>query len=68
MEGTNSGSLSFRLGAGQKLSEAHHLRYRIRTSKDNPHGGITLYADGDQFTPQDADQQVRVKVGGGAGQ
>jgi len=73
VEGTNSGSLSFRLGAGQKLSDAHHLRYRIRTSQDNPHGGvlvygITLNADGDQFTPQDADQQVRVKVGGGAGQ
>lgn len=73
VEGTNSGSLSFRLGAGQKLSDAQHLRYRIRTSKDNPHGGvlvygITLNADGDQFTPQDAAGQVRVKVGGGAGQ
>ena len=72
IEGTKGGSLSFTLGAGQKLSDAHHLRYRIRTSKDNPHGGvlvygITLNADGDQFTPRDA-AQVRVKVGGGAGQ
>jgi len=69
LEGTNSGSMSFTLGAGQKLSDANHLRYRIRTSATNSHEGILIYglslsAKGDQFTPRDASQQVTVKVGG----
>jgi len=70
LEGTNSGNLGFTLGAGQKLSDAHHLRYRIRTSATNSQEGVltyelTLNAKDDQFTPRDAAQLVTVKVGGG---
>jgi len=70
LEGTNSGNLGFTLGPGQKLSDAHHLRYRIRTSATNSREGVltyglTLNAKEDQFTPQGAAQQVTVKVGAG---
>jgi hypothetical protein len=60
-------SLSFTLGAGQKLSDANHLKYRIRTNAANSREGILTYwlTMGDQFTPQDAVQQVTVKVGAG---
>jgi hypothetical protein len=71
LEGTKGGNLSFTLSAGQKLSDAHHMKYRIRTSASNPHEGVLIYAlflnaNGDRFTPQDAAQQVIVQVGGTA--
>jgi hypothetical protein len=71
VEGTNGGTLSFTLGEGQKLSDAHHLKYRIRTSPSNPHEGVlsyglTLNANGDQITLQDATQQITVQVGDAA--
>jgi len=64
-------SLSLTLGAGQRPSDANHVRYRIRTSATNSHGGVLIYGltlkcpEGDQFTPQNASQQVTVTVGAG---
>jgi hypothetical protein len=66
-EGLAGGNLSFKLAAGQKISDAKALVYRIRTAANNSSSGTLIYsvflngAD-DQFTAEKSAQQVRVKV------
>jgi hypothetical protein len=69
-EGTKAGSLSFTFGAGQKLSDAHNLIYRIRTTANNQREGVLIYSislssAGGEVTTRSAFHQVRIKVGEG---
>ena len=68
LEGTRANSLSFAFGSGQKLSDAHNLMYRIRTTANNQREGVLIYSvslssAGGEVTTRNSAQEIRVTVG-----